>query len=107
VFSPTALLTALLAGAVGTRRLLWARWLSLACWGPQTPVPHWPLAEDDVGLPPTGRELLLDASLVGMTIVGATGLGSAAQIQAILIAPMVAVLLLGGVAVAARQSEDA
>jgi hypothetical protein len=106
VFSPTAMVTALLAGAVGTRRLLWARWLSLACWGLRTPVPHWPLGEDDLGRPPVARELLLDLSLVVATIFGALGLGSAAQIQAILIAPMAAVLLLGGLAVAARQSEE-
>lgn len=106
--APAALVAGVLAAAVGGRRLGWARWLSLARWGAATRVPHWPLTQEDLGRPPNGRDLLLDAALVASTAVGAA-LASppTSTVLALLAAPTVGVLGLSALAVVARRRTEA
>lgn len=62
-------------GAWGTRRFMWARWLSRANWGQSSPIPSWPISSAEPGIQPRPLELVVDAVALIAICVGALGEG--------------------------------
>lgn len=94
--SLTPIICGVLAGAVGSRRLGWAQWLGRRRWGDESRVPRWPRHATDGASAPEYRDLLLDASLLALTIYGAFG-GSI--VETVLIFPLAAVFAMSTLAV--------
>jgi hypothetical protein len=95
-----AVLSGVLAGAVGSRRLAWAQWLGHRRWDERSRIPRWPRYGAEEKSAPNYRDLLLDASLVACTVFGAA---QGSFVEAALAALMAAIFALSTLAVWLRS----